>query len=149
MAICRGGRGLAVALPVVGPQEIGAELVEARAPDLAHHEVDLASEDVDGFLDPGDATGSRAVKGRPAHEAEIGAEAERDQDVGAAAHAAVQKDRHFVAYRRLDLRQHVERARRLIELAPAVVGDEDAVATYVYGAQRVLRVHDAFDNERT
>src|SRR4051794_10522085 len=74
----------AVAGPVVGPQEIGAELVEARAADLAHDEVDLVDENIDRLLDPGKAASSRAVQRRPPEEAEIGAEAQRDQDVGAA-----------------------------------------------------------------
>ena len=46
--------GLAVPRPVVGPQEIGAELAEARAADLAHDQVDFAAEDVDHLVDAGD-----------------------------------------------------------------------------------------------
>src|SRR2546421_195896 len=73
-----------VAGPVVAPEEIGAELVEARAADLAHHQVDLAAEDVDRLLDPGQTAGDRAIERRPPEEAELRAEAHRDQDVGAA-----------------------------------------------------------------
>src|SRR5437763_15550387 len=96
-----GPEGSAVALPVLGPQEIGAELIEARAADLAHHEVDLAAEDIDRLLDPGQPAGDRAVKRRPAEEAELRAEAPRDQDVGAAPDAAVEHHRHAVANRGL------------------------------------------------
>src|SRR6266446_8336269 len=71
----------AVLRPIVGPQEIGAELIEARTADLPHHQVDLAPEDVDRLLDAGQSAGRGAVERRPAHETEIGAEAERDQDV--------------------------------------------------------------------
>src|SRR5579862_5572180 len=67
-------RGSSVAAPVVGPQEIGAEIGEARRADLAHHQVDLGAEDVDRLLDPGQSTGHRAIKRRPAEKAEIGAE---------------------------------------------------------------------------
>jgi hypothetical protein len=35
---------------MAGPQEIGPELIEARATDLAHDEVDLAAEDVECLL---------------------------------------------------------------------------------------------------
>src|SRR5216684_1905600 len=119
---------LAVLRPVVGPQEIGAELAEARTAYLAHHEVDLIDEDVDRLLDAGQSAGRGAVERRPSHEAEIGAETQRDQDVGAAPHAAVEQQGQLVADRRLDRRQDVERARRLVELAPAMIGDEDAVA---------------------
>src|SRR5438552_9298105 len=83
-------RGLAVALPIVLPQEVGAELTEARAADLAHHQVDLVDENVDRLLDAGQPAGGGPVERRPPHEAEIGAEAERDQDVGAAPHTAVE-----------------------------------------------------------
>src|SRR5438105_9042088 len=121
-------RGLAVPLPIVLPQEIGAELTEARAADLAHHQVDLVDEDVDRLLDPGESTRCRAVEGRPAEEAEIGAEAQRDQDVRAAAHTAVEQQGQLVADRRLDRRQHVKRSRRLVELTAAMIGDENAVA---------------------
>src|SRR6266516_2482847 len=114
-------RGSDVAGPVVAPQEVGAELTEARTADLAHHQVDLAAEDVDRLLDPGQPAGDRAVQGRPAEEAELRAEAERDQDVGAAPHTAVEHHRYAVANRRLDRRQRVERARRLVELASAMV----------------------------
>ena len=61
----------AVLRPVVAPQEIGPELVEARAADLAHDEVDLAAEDVDRLLDPGKPAGDRAVKRRAAEEDEL------------------------------------------------------------------------------
>ena len=135
--------GSAVARPIFAPQEIGAELVEARAADLAHDQVDLVDEDVDRLLDPGQPAGRRAIEGRAAHEAEIGAEAQRDQDVGAAANAAVEQQGQLVADRRLDRRQHVERARRLVELAPAMVGHQDAVAADIDRAQRVGRAHDA------
>src|SRR6266487_4299313 len=108
----------AVFRPVVGPQEIGAELIEAWTTDLPHHQIDLAPEDVDSLLYPRQPAGGGAVERRPPHEAEIGAETERDQDVGAAPDPAVEQQRELVADRRLDRRQHVERARRLVELAP-------------------------------
>src|SRR5271165_4339627 len=110
-----------VPLPVVTPQEIGAELIEAGAADLAHDKVDLVVENRDRLLDTGQTAGGRAIEGRAPHEAEIGAEAQRDQDVGAAANPAVEQQGQPVANRLLDRRQHVERARRLIELAPTVV----------------------------
>src|SRR5215469_12901628 len=70
----------AVLGPVVAPQEIGAELVEARAADLAHHEIDLAAEDVDRLLDAGQPAGDGAVERRAAEKHELGAQAKRDQD---------------------------------------------------------------------
>src|SRR6266542_4921760 len=141
------GLRLPVARPVVIPQEIGAELTEARTADLAHHQVDLAAEDVDRLLDPGQPAGDRAVQGRPAKEAELRAEAPRDQDVGAAPDAAVEHHRHPVADRGLDRRQHLERGRRLVELAPAMVRHDDPVAADLGGAHRIGRVQDALDDQ--
>src|SRR5215472_8052015 len=71
----------AVPLPVLLPQEIRAELGEARATDLPHHEVDLVDEDLDRLLDAGQPAGRRAIEGRTPHETEIGPEAEGYQDV--------------------------------------------------------------------
>src|SRR6202011_6332686 len=65
-------RTSAVLHPVVTPQKVGAELVEARAADLAHHEVDFAAEDVDHLVDAGKPTGDRAIERRPAEEHELG-----------------------------------------------------------------------------
>src|SRR5580704_4508519 len=138
---------LPVARPIVGPQEIGAELVEARAADLAHHEVDLAAEDVDCLLDPGQPARHRAVKRRAAKEAEFRAEAARDQYVGTAPDAAVEHHRHAVADRGLDRRQHLERGRRLVELPPPMVRHDDPVAADLGGAHRVGRVQDALDDQ--
>ena len=128
---------------ILPPQEIGAELVEARTADLPHDEIDLVAEDRDRLLDPGNAAGGCAIKRRPAHKAEAGAEAQRDQDVGAAPHSAVEHHRQLVADCLLDRRQYVERGRRLVELAAAMVRHDDAVAADLGGAQRVARIHDA------
>src|SRR6516225_3501436 len=139
--------GSHIARPVVAPQKIGAELIEARAADLPHHEIDLADEDLDRLFDPGQSAGSGAIEGRASHKAEIGAEAERDQDIGAAPHATVEEQGEPVADRGPDRRQHIERTRRLVELAPAVVGDEDAVATDLQRPQCISRAHDALYDE--
>src|SRR5712691_6843579 len=101
-----GGGPSYVARPILPPQEIGAELVEARAADLAHHEIDLAAEDVDRLLDPGDATGGRTIERRPAHKAKAGAETKGDQDIGATPHAAVEHYGQPVADRLVNRRQH-------------------------------------------
>src|SRR4051794_13683700 len=112
---------LSVPPGLLGPQEIGAELVEARAADLTHHEVDLGLEDVDRLFDPRQSERDRAIKRRTAKGDELCAETQRDQYIGAAPDAAVEHHRHSIADRRLDRRQGVKRGRRLIELPPAMV----------------------------
>src|SRR5260370_29864854 len=137
----------AVLHPVVVPQEVGAELTEARAADLAHDEVDLAAEDVDRLLDPGNPADDGAVERRPAEKYELGAEAKGDQDVGTAAHAAVEHHSYFVADRCLDRRQSLERGRRLVELTTAMVRDDDRVDADLGGANRDGRLQDALDDQ--
>jgi hypothetical protein len=61
--------------PVIAPQEIGAELIEARAADLAHHEVDFAAENIECLLDAGKSAGDGAVERRLAEKHELSAEA--------------------------------------------------------------------------
>src|SRR5579883_3043806 len=142
-----GGRS-AVVLPVLAPQEIGSELIEARAADLAHDEIDLVLQDRDRLGGAGHAADDRAVQRRPAEKYEARPEAQRDQDVGVAAHAAVEHDGQPVAERGVNGRQDVERGRRLVELAAAMVRDDDAVDADLGGAQGVGRMHDAFDDQR-
>src|SRR5271155_5489303 len=95
------------------------------------------------FLTPGSPPATRAIARRRAEEDELGAEAEGDQDGGAAAHAAVEHHGHLVADCRLDRRQSLERGRCLVKLAAAVVRDDDAVGPDFCGANRVSRVQDA------
>src|SRR5207237_3007600 len=138
----------AVLRPILAPQEVGAELVEARAADLAHDEIDFAAEDVDHLIDARNSADNGAVKRRAAEEHELGAEAERDQDVGTAPDPTVEHHRHLIAHRRLDRRQSLERSRGPVELAAAMVGYDDAVDPDLGGANRVGRVENAFDDER-
>src|SRR5947209_939071 len=86
-----------VSRPVVAPQEIGTELIEAGTADLAHNEIDLFDKDVDRLFDAGQPAGRRTIEGRAAHKAEIGAETERYQNVGATPHPAVEQQGQFVA----------------------------------------------------
>jgi hypothetical protein len=48
----------------LAPQEVGAELAEARAANLAHNELDFAAENVDHLLDARKAAGNGDVEGR-------------------------------------------------------------------------------------
>ena len=65
----------------------------------------------------------------------------------AALYAAVHDDVDPVPDRVHDLRQLVERTARAVQLASAVIGNDDAGAAYVDGAFRVLDRHDAFQAE--
>src|ERR1700731_4752836 len=73
---------------------------------------------------------------------------QRNQDVAAAPHAAVQHYRHSFANRSLDRRQYVERGRSLVELASAMVGHNDPVAADLSGTQCISWIHNPFDDQR-
>src|SRR5215468_9705940 len=104
--------GSYVARPVVAPYEIGAELIEARAADLAHDQIDLVDKDVDRLFDARPAAGGGAIESRAPHKAEIGTQAQRDQYIGAAANSTIEKQGQFVADSGLNRRKNVEGARR-------------------------------------
>ena len=68
--------------------------------------------------------------------------------VGAAHHAAVDDQLDAPADGVDDLAQAVERRRRMVEVAPAVVGDVDRVDAVLDGELGVLRGLDALDDQR-
>ena len=94
------------------------------------------------------AAAGQAPEERAADEDGAGAEGQRDEDVGAAADAAVHEDLDPVADRLDDLGQHVERGRDAVELAAAVVGDDDAGGAVLGGEPRVLGGVDALHDHR-
>lgn len=67
----------------------------------------------------------------PPDPAEIGAQRQGLEDVGAVADPAVDVDRDLLLHRRHHLRQRVERRQRPVQLPPAVVADYDPVHVVV------------------
>src|SRR5213075_941290 len=61
---------------------------------------------------------------------------------------AVEDDLEAVSGSVDDLREHVERRRREIELAPAMIADHHGARADVRRPLRVLTGHDPFDRER-
>jgi hypothetical protein len=95
----------------------------------------------------------RPARGEPvqrcaAEQHRLGAERHRLGDVAAAAHPAVDEDGELAARRVDDRGQALERARCALELAAAVVADDDAVGAVRHCGARVGRVEDALDDER-
>src|SRR5690606_14035885 len=93
------------------------------------------------------APGAEAVEERTADEGALRTKAERLEHVLAGANTAVDVDFDAVADRIDDLRQHRDRRRRAVELAAAMVGDDDRVGTGVGRHLRVLDVDDALDDQ--
>ena len=89
----------------------------------------------------GDAVGAaqrETPRPGPADERRPGAKGERDQDVRAGAHAAVEVDLGTALDGRDDLGQRVERGERTRQLATAVVRDHDPGRAGIDRAGRVV-----------
>ena len=87
-------------------------------------------------------------EGRPPDQHGLRAERERLDHVGPPAHAAVEEDLGPAGDRLHDLGQGVEGRGDPVELAPSVIGDDDAGAAVLTGEQRVLGREDALDQQR-
>ena len=94
------------------------------------------------------AAGAEPIGHRAADEGALGAERQRLEHVLAGADAAIHEDLGLVADRIDDLGQHPDGRWRAVELAAAVVGDDDRVGAVVDRELRILRVEDALDHHR-
>src|ERR1700748_3007421 len=88
---------IATEILIVLPHHVvRAEVGDLGGADLAHADVDLAAEDAERGPRPLHAARRYAVERRPALEDELGAHAERDDGIEAAADAAVEHHCHLV-----------------------------------------------------
>src|ERR1700761_8101582 len=71
------------------------------------------------------AAGRETPRGGPADQRRVGSERDRDRDVDTSADAAVDEDRGTTADRLHDPRERQGGRDRAVELATAVVGDDD------------------------
>lgn len=105
-------------------------------------------EQLDDAADAALAGGRQAVGGEAADDHGRRAEGECEEDVGAGADAAVEQDRDAAGDLRRDLGQHVEAGRGRVDLAAAVVGDEDRRRAGADGRLRRLGGEDALGDPR-
>ena len=91
---------------------------------------------------------AEAVCIRAAHEHGAGAEADRFDDVGATADAAVHQHFRPAVHRGDDLRQHAQRGRRGIELPSAVIRDDHGRRAAFDRPPGVIPGENALDNDR-
>ncbi len=111
-------------------------------------QVELGEQAAQHELDPGLAVEPEPPHVRTPEADRVGAERERLEDVGAGADAAVEQHGELVAHRLAHARQRVERADRAVDLATAVVGDDQPVDAGVEREPRVLGVEDALEHDR-
>ena len=84
----------------------------------------------------------------PADQHRARAERQRLDDVDAAAEAAVDQHRRCAADRLDDARQRADRGDCAVELAPAVIGDDDSVGAALQRFARIVRMQKALDHQR-
>nr|POF04100.1 hypothetical protein CFP56_21855 [Quercus suber] len=136
-----------------GVDELRAELVNGAAADEAHVHLHLVAEQLHGAVDAGLAVRTHGEEEGTADADALGAEAQRLEDVGGAAHAAVDVDFDLVvqaepAQLRHDLGEDFDARARKVQLAPAVVGQHDAVHARLDGEQDVFDALHALEQDR-
>src|SRR5882672_1411369 len=98
--------GMRMVGAVLGPEHYRRlEVLERRRADLLHDGAQLDAQQLEHALDAGLAERAQAPDIRPADAHAARAQRERLDDIGAAAKAAVDEDRHAAADRLDDLRQ--------------------------------------------
>src|SRR5262245_51587081 len=123
-----------------------ARVSKRMGTDLAKRRAGLITQQIDNVT-----WAPRAKRAQPPEEGlagkgRVGAECKRAHHVGAAAHAAVEKDRRAAAQLGGDRRQHIDRGGQRLDLPAAVIGNPNAVDTELDGARGVGRMHDALEH---
>ena len=108
---------------------------------------DLVGEDLDHAVHALAPAGHEPVEVGAAHEPELGAQGDGGHDVGAVHDAGVHHDRGVLADLTDHLGQEAEGDGGAVELAPAVVGQQDAVDAEVDEALGVLDGLHALDDD--
>src|SRR6202166_2623999 len=123
------------------------ELGIARGPKQAHRAHDLILEELEHAHDTGLAAGGEPVALHATEPDEVGTYCFRLDDIAAAIEAAVNDDLGTAGDRLDDFRQHIGRAAAMIELAAAVIGDEDEIHAMIEAKLGVFGGGNAFDGE--
>src|SRR5919201_1674679 len=114
--------------PVSSPPHHGRhQVLDGGRADLLHHGVRLDAQELEHAFDAGLPEGAEAPDIGPPDAHRRRAHAQRLDDIGAAAEAGIDQDRHAALHGLDDLRQRVDGGAAGILAARAVIGDDDAV----------------------
>src|SRR5664279_69187 len=102
-------------------------MFDGRRADLLHRALKLEAHQFKHALDAGLPEGAQAPDIGPPDADRGRAHAQRLDDVGATAEAAVDQDRHTAFDRLDDLRQRIDAGTAAVLAAPAMIGDDDTV----------------------
>src|SRR2546425_12475388 len=130
-----------------GSDEAAVHLRKMRPTGKRHRQIQFRPEMIEDGLDSIRAPYGETPKDRPAHEDGFRSEGQRLEDVGPSADASIQVDFRPPGYGSHDVREDVQRPERRIELAPAMVRDDDPRDAMLDRELRVLRGHDALQDD--
>src|SRR5215210_90766 len=131
-----------------GDERFGRDLVHGPAARQAHREVEVRDEVLHDLAHPLGSGDPEPIDVRPAEQDRGGAQRQRLERVRAAADAAVEQHRHATVHRLEDARECVEGGDGAIDLATAVVGDDDPVHPSVHRATGVVGVKQPLEQDR-
>src|SRR3954447_12363209 len=114
-----------------------------------HRPAYLLGEDLRGAGHTALTAGHQAVQVRPADKAGVRAESDRGDDVGTGHDAGVEIDLGVAAHRLADVGKDTQRRGSAVQLATAVVREDDRVCAGVDYAAGVLDGLDTFDDQRS
>ena len=132
--------------------ERGVELLNAAAADKSHVHLHLVFEELHGAVDAGQTVGGHGVEEWTADANALGAEAEGLDDVGGTTHAAVDVDFDSVfpaafAENGHHFGEDFDAGPCEVELAAAVVGEDDAVDAAFDGADHIFHALDTLEDD--
>src|SRR5579875_3781449 len=116
-------------------------------PHQHHRDVELVADDLDRFGHPRLTRGPQTVNESASDQAGAGAESEGAQDVLTAADPAVEKHLDLRADGIGDLREHGDRRWSAVELATAMIRNDDRRGSGLRRDLRILDVEDPFEDE--
>ena len=111
----------------------------------AHGGFEFFLEDFEHLADALLAAGAEGVDHCPAKEDAGGAEGAGAEDVDAGADAGIEQQLDIIAYCLFDCGEEADAAAGAVELAAAVVGDDQGFDAHALGNFGVFGVHDAFE----
>src|SRR3989442_2147571 len=130
-----------------GSDEAAVHLRKMRPTGKRHRQIQFRPEMIEDGLDSIRAPYGETPKDRPAHEDGFRSERQRLEDVSPSADASIQVDFRPPGYSSHDVREDVQRSERRIELSPTMVRHDDARDAVLGRELRVLRGHDALQED--